>query len=170
MYGMVSWPHALCSCGLLATRQSSKLRSKRTTFLTSLKTDSVYICIYHRYKYVNHKMSLLKGHAFRKSEVKVYSFIYKTIYPSLFHSFGATAQNDQSYLPFRKHVLEQPPLSTFAWTAGVDVTHVAMFTQGRQLSTVHLSRGCQNKCWPVAFGTYRIFLLYMIRTMNFLNL
>ena len=27
-------------------------------------------------------MSLLKGHAFRKSEVKVYSFIYKTIYSS----------------------------------------------------------------------------------------
>ena len=28
-------------------------------------------------------MSLLKAHAFRKSEVKVYRFIYKTIYSSL---------------------------------------------------------------------------------------
>ena len=27
-------------------------------------------------------MTLLKGHAFRKFEVKVYSFIYKTIYSS----------------------------------------------------------------------------------------
>ena len=27
-------------------------------------------------------MSLLKGHDFRKSEVKVYSFIYKTIHSS----------------------------------------------------------------------------------------
>ena len=59
-----------------------ELHVLKLTFLTSLKTDLVYICIYHRYKYINHKMGLLKGHAFRNSEVKVYSFIYKTIYSS----------------------------------------------------------------------------------------
>ena len=78
-----------------------ELHVLKLTFITSLKTDSVYICIYHRYKYINHKMSLLKGHAFRKSEVKVYSFIYKTIYSSLVKTSQTDNKKTCKYLEYQ---------------------------------------------------------------------
>ena len=83
--------HTLCAhVGLLATRQSSKLRSKTTTcrlkltFISSLKTDSVYICIHHRYKYINHRISLLKGHAFVNLKSK-FTVLYIKLFTLVSH-------------------------------------------------------------------------------------